>query len=282
MDGVSGITQCPIAPGGSFTYRWRATTYGSSWWHGHHALQYGGGLWGPMVIHGPSHVKYDIDLGPITLSDYYHSSYEEVAKNAISNSTDFKVWVPHSDNHLINGKNNYNCSMSKASNKCETNAARAQFKFSAGKVHKLRLINTGVQAVQIFSIDAHKLQVTSMDWTPVEPYEVDYVALGVGQRAEVLVSAIGDPKAAYYMRTKGGTQCATTFVNETLATVYYDQAPADAVPVSNPYTIPDFTCGDVSLLCLLLPITASERSTIANLFFYLIFIACSSQDKTCL
>ena len=247
MDGVSGITQCPIAPGKSFTYRWRATTYGSSWWHGHHALQYGGGLWGPMVIHGPSH-EYDVDLGPVTLSDYYHLPYDQVARNAISNSTEFRVWVPHSDNHLINGKNNYNCSMSTTNlNKCHSNAERAQVKFHAGKVHKLRLINTGVQALQLFSIDGHKLQVTSMDWTPVEPYEVDYVALGVGQRAEVLVNATGDPRAAYYMRTKGGTQCATTFVNETLATVYYDQALAGTVPVSNPYTIPDFTCGNVSV-----------------------------------
>ena len=246
MDGVSGITQCPIAPGETFTYRWKATTYGASWWHGHHALQYGGGLWGPIVIHGPSQ-PHDADLGPVTLSDYYHLPYEQVAKNAISNSTDFKVWVPHSDNHLINGKNSYNCSLSTTNTPCDSNAERAQFTFQAGKIHKLQLINTGVQALQIFSIDSHKLRVTSMDWTPVEPYEVDYVALGVGQRAEVLVHATGDPKAAYYMRTKGGTQCATTFVNETLATVYYDQAPADAVPVPNPYTIPDFTCGNVRL-----------------------------------
>ncbi|KAH6873786.1 multicopper oxidase [Thelonectria olida] len=247
MDGVSGITQCPIAPGNSFTYRWKATTFGTSWWHGHHGLQYGGGLWGPIVIHGPSHVEYDFDLGPVMLSDYYHRSYEQVARNAISNSTDFKVWVPHSDNHLINGKNNYNCSMSTADNKCFSDAERAQFKFQSGKVHKLRLINTGVQALQLFSIDNHKLRVTSMDWTPVEPYEVDYVALGVGQRAEVLVAATRDPKAAYYMRTRGGTQCATTFVNETLGTVYYDEASPDAIPVSNPYTIPDFTCGDLVL-----------------------------------
>ncbi|KAK4095797.1 multicopper oxidase [Parathielavia hyrcaniae] len=247
MDGVSGVTQCPIAPGESFTYRWRATTHGASWWHGHHALQYGGGLWGPIVVHGPSQA-HDIDLGPVTLSDYYHMPYEQVAKNAISNSTDFQVWVPHSDNHLINGKNNYNCSMSTTpAHRCDNNAERAQFRFQAGKVHRLRLVNTGVQALQLFSIDNHKLQVTSMDWTPVEPYEVDYVALGVGQRAEVLVHASGDPQAAYYMRTKGGTQCATTFVNETLATVYYDQTPADAVPVPNPYTIPDFTCGNLVL-----------------------------------
>jgi FtsP/CotA-like multicopper oxidase with cupredoxin domain len=32
-DGVPSLTQCPIAPGKSHTYRWRAAQYGSSWYH---------------------------------------------------------------------------------------------------------------------------------------------------------------------------------------------------------------------------------------------------------
>ena len=39
MDGVNGITQCPIAPGQNFTYRFRAMQYGSSWYHSHYSLQ---------------------------------------------------------------------------------------------------------------------------------------------------------------------------------------------------------------------------------------------------
>jgi hypothetical protein len=31
-DGVPGITQCPIAPGAEFTYYFRATQFGSSWY----------------------------------------------------------------------------------------------------------------------------------------------------------------------------------------------------------------------------------------------------------
>jgi hypothetical protein len=31
MDGVPSVTQCPIVPGSSFTYRFRADQYGSSW-----------------------------------------------------------------------------------------------------------------------------------------------------------------------------------------------------------------------------------------------------------
>ncbi|KAF9870950.1 MFS monocarboxylate transporter [Colletotrichum karsti] len=257
MDGVSGITQCPIVPGGSFTYRWRASTYGTSWWHGHHALQYAGGLWGAIVIHGPTFVEYDIDLGPVTLSDYYHRGYEGIAMGAISTSSNENVTVPASANQMINGLNPYTCSLSPyqfpsiTNATCHDNAPKPEFTFQSGKAHKLRLVNTGAQAHQIFSIDDHKLIVTSMDWTPIEPYEVDFLALGVGARAEVIVKATGDPKSAYVMRMR--TRCATTYVWETNATVFYDQASPDTIPISNPvdlgpnWPVQNAACGHYAL-----------------------------------
>lgn len=49
MDGVNGVTQCPIAPGDSFTYTWNAIQYGSSWYHSHYSVQYADGAVGPIV-----------------------------------------------------------------------------------------------------------------------------------------------------------------------------------------------------------------------------------------
>ena len=34
-DGVPGLTECPLAPGQSKTYKWHCTQYGSSWYHSH-------------------------------------------------------------------------------------------------------------------------------------------------------------------------------------------------------------------------------------------------------
>ena len=34
-DGVPGLTECPLAPGYSRVYRWRATQFGTSWYHSH-------------------------------------------------------------------------------------------------------------------------------------------------------------------------------------------------------------------------------------------------------
>jgi FtsP/CotA-like multicopper oxidase with cupredoxin domain len=51
MDGVHGITECGIAPGESFTYRFEITQDpGTHWYHAHTGAQFADGLQGPIVI----------------------------------------------------------------------------------------------------------------------------------------------------------------------------------------------------------------------------------------
>ncbi len=51
-DGVPSVSQCPIAPGSTFTYAFRADSYGTSWYHSHVSAQYIDGIFGPLVIYG--------------------------------------------------------------------------------------------------------------------------------------------------------------------------------------------------------------------------------------
>ena len=95
-----------------------------------------GGLFGPMIIHGPSNAKYDIDLGPVMLSDYYHTEYFKLVQGAMASVTEANFnTVPASDNNLINGKMNFNCSTVAAGDKtpCNSNAGISKFKFTTGK-----------------------------------------------------------------------------------------------------------------------------------------------------
>lgn len=39
MDGVNGVTQCPIAPDDTFTYKFKAMQYGHTWYHSHYSSQ---------------------------------------------------------------------------------------------------------------------------------------------------------------------------------------------------------------------------------------------------
>lgn len=84
MDGVPGVSQCPIPPNGTFTYTFTADLYGTSWYHSHYSAQYAGGLFGPMIIHGPAIAPYDIDIGPVMLTDYFHKDYFSILEDVIS------------------------------------------------------------------------------------------------------------------------------------------------------------------------------------------------------
>merc|ERR1712169_4662 len=51
MDGVPGVTQDPIAPGGNFTYRFStASEYGFFWYHSHFRAYYNDAIRGPLLI----------------------------------------------------------------------------------------------------------------------------------------------------------------------------------------------------------------------------------------
>lgn len=42
-------------------------------------MQYVNGLFGPMIIYGSRTAAYDIDLGPVLLTDWYHQTYESAS-----------------------------------------------------------------------------------------------------------------------------------------------------------------------------------------------------------
>jgi FtsP/CotA-like multicopper oxidase with cupredoxin domain len=153
--------------------------YGTTWYHSHYSSQYTGGLWGPLIIHGPSSAPYDVDLGPVTLTDYYHRGYFDILADVMG--TDLKKVRPAADTNLINGKMNFDCSNSTTGAKCTNNAGVSKFQFTSGKKHKLRLINTGTAGIQKFSIDNHKLSVIANDMIQIQPYTTEIVTLAVSR-----------------------------------------------------------------------------------------------------
>ncbi|KAL8766424.1 MAG: hypothetical protein Q9209_006800 [Squamulea sp. 1 TL-2023] len=232
-DGVPSVSMCPIAPGKSFTYRWQANPHGSSWYHAHYSSQYAEGLWGPMVIHGPPSATYDVDLGPITLNDYFHRSYFDILLDVMgTNPSKFR---PASDNNLINGKMNFDCSTANGTAKCTNDAGVSKFQFTSGKTHLLRLVNTGGQGIQKFSIDNHIMTVIATDSVPVKPYDINVVTLAVAQRTDVIVKGTGKPTDVYWMRSKLSTGGCAAPANQplALAAIYYEKANTTGVPSPN-------------------------------------------------
>jgi FtsP/CotA-like multicopper oxidase with cupredoxin domain len=228
-DGVPGVSQCPIVPGKKFTYTFQADQYGTSWYHSHFSAQYNDGAYGPMVIHGPvqPEITYDFDLGPVMVSEHCHTSYYDELKLILQKPPVF----PNVDNNLINGKGADNCN----GTACQHGYGLSKFNFTSGKRHRLRLINTGQNANQKFSIDGHELTVIANDFVPVQPYSTTVVTLGVGQRTDVIVEGTGSPDNAVWMRAAIDMDCLnnTASIPTVRAAVYYENADTSQQPARN-------------------------------------------------
>lgn len=230
MDGVPGYGQCPIAPEGEFTYRFRASLYGSTWYHSHYSAQYGSGMVGPIVVYGPKNMDYDVDLGPVMVMDWYHQNYKDQIDGLFQPIPN--AIVPRADSNTINGKGTYSCDDTDLP--CEEDPLMSTFNFTSGQTHRLRLINPSSVAVQKITIDNHKFSVIANDFVEIEPYETDVITLGVGQRSDVVVKATGDSTDAVYMRAYRPADCALSNGNEeVLAAIYYEDADRSELPVSS-------------------------------------------------
>src|SRR5579859_911051 len=225
MDGVPAVQQCPIAPGNTYTYRFLADLYGTSWYHAHYSQQYVAGIVGAMIIHGPKNYEYDIDIGPILLQDHYHKEYFELVMETMTpgNNPGISIGAGVSDNNLINGKNNFDCASVQTTNPCFSNAGISKFKFTPGKWHRLRLINAGAQGLQHFSIDGHEMDIIAADFVPMVKSRHKVVSLHIGQRLDVLVYGVGKPGESYWMRSTIQA-CSEAANRAALAAVLYPDA----------------------------------------------------------
>lgn len=169
--------------------------------------------------------------------DYYHTDYLTILERMLAPGG--KPEVP-SDNNLIQGKNNFDCATvgSADHTTCVSDAPRAEFFFEPGKVHRLRLVNSGGEGVQHFSIDDHTLTVIAYDFIPIQSYTTKVVTLGVGQRADVLVTAnaatgANASSASFWMRSNIAT-CSTTKQPYAMAAVYYSGKATSSSPIGGP------------------------------------------------
>ena len=122
-------------------------------------MQYGDGLFGPIIINGPATADYDEDLGVLALSDWGHKSVFESWETV--QATALPVTL---ENGLINGTNTYG-----------NGGSRYETVFKPGKKYRIRILNAGVEAHFRFAIDGHTFTVIANDMVPLKPYKTDNV-----------------------------------------------------------------------------------------------------------
>nr|ABM21603.1 laccase 2 [Sclerotinia minor] len=239
-DGVPGVTQCPIAPGDTLTYKFQATQYGTTWYHSHFSLQYADGLFGPLIINGPATADYDEDLGVMFLGDWAHETVFDLWDRARSGPP---ISLP---NTLMNGTNSCECDTSDP--QCVGGGKKFEAVFVEGQKYRIRLINVGIDSHFEFAIDGHTLTVIANDLVPIVPYTTETLLIGIGQRYDVIVEANAKPNN-YWIRANWGTACSSNLRAANATGILRYNSSSTAEPTSVGAT-PRGTCGDEPLASL--------------------------------
>jgi FtsP/CotA-like multicopper oxidase with cupredoxin domain len=225
------------------TYRFRAAQYGTSWYHSHWSLQLGDGLYGPLIIHGPATANYDVDLGPVFMTDWFHKSVFIVwAESAMYGGFPVRP-AAVAPNGLINGTNTFPCDGSDP--KCLGTGKRSEAVIQKGKKYRIRLLDAQTDGWMKFSIDGHKLTVIAADLVPIVPYETDSVILTSGQRYDVVFEANQDI-GNYWMRATYQTACNGVAIdrNNIKGILRYEGADQNTDPTSKTWKSITNSCGD--------------------------------------
>jgi CopA family copper-resistance protein len=217
-DGVPYLTQMPIEPNATFTYRFQVIQSGTHWYHSHSGLQEQLGMYGSLVLlkkkDDPTFRKGidDLPAVPIILSEWTDIKPENVHR-MLANANDwagikkgttqsysdaikaghFKTKLENEwkrmlamdvsdvyyDKFLINGKNESQLSQ-----------------FKAGDKVRLRVSNGGASSYFWLNYAGGKMTVVANDGNDVEPIEVDRLIIGVSETYDVVVT-IPDEDIAY-------------------------------------------------------------------------------------
>lgn len=236
MDGVPAVTQEPVAPGAGFDYMFVAPHPGTYFFHPHVGLQLDMGLYAPLVIEDPQE-RSSADVEAVLVLDDWLDGVSGTPEKTLAKlqaegmqmggmqmggaAMDMGVTPATplgSDTgdvayplHLVNGKP-----------PADPYVVTAR----PGQRVRLRLINTGGDTPYRFAVGGHRLTVTHADGFPVVPVEVDTLIIGMGERYDVVVTALdgvfpivadlegtrqgGSSRALALLRTASGTAPAVT------------------------------------------------------------------------
>ncbi|KAF2669115.1 hypothetical protein BT63DRAFT_401225 [Microthyrium microscopicum] len=278
MDGTTGITQCPIPSGQTFTYNFTVPTQsGTYWYHAHQSTQYIDGLVGPLIVHSPEEVQlqkqyYDFDQ-VILVQDWYHGLSAGLLDGFLASGNENAEPVP--DNGLIQGTNYFNCSSYDEGSgyTCYDNSTRATFAVENNHRYRLRFINTGAFTTFQISIDNHTLNVIEADSTIVEPLPVHRFEIATAQRVSVILNANQSSTTNYWMRMEMNTDCyaADNPVLDTsvLSLISYTNSTAEPTSSVDWKDAYDLICQDMNNT-LLVPV-AEQQAPPADIFYQLSF-----------
>lgn len=236
MDGVPGVSFSGIAPGTTFSYRFKIQQYGTYWFHSHSGGQEQAGMYAPIIIDPiePDPVQYDREY-VIMLSDWSFASVntmiaklkkqpgyfnfqkrtlgdfiQDVRRDGLFSAfDDYLMWAKmrmdptdladvtgHAYTYLLNGF---------------TPAANWTGLFRLGERIRLRFIQAGAMTFQDIRIPGLRMTVVQADGQNVQPVTVDELRIGPAETYDVIVEPKEERAYTIFAETldRSGFACGT-------------------------------------------------------------------------
>ncbi|XP_033101900.1 laccase-12-like [Anneissia japonica] len=196
MDGVSKVTQCPIARGSSFVYSFIADPPGTHWWHSHSGIQRGDGMYGSLIVRTPKETEvnggeYDFDLSEhvMIINDWTSTMIMEIFALAVDHT---KAANSNTLSLLVNGMGR-NVKFTDANDTVYT--PRTEFEVEEGKRYRMRMINTAFGECNLrVAFESHKLNIIGSDGHEFKTVkQVDAFVISPGERLDFVLTANAVP-----------------------------------------------------------------------------------------
>ncbi|CAH1249449.1 Hypp8609 [Branchiostoma lanceolatum] len=206
MDGVPYVTEYPILPGKSFSYRFKAEPAGTHWYHSHVISQKEDGMFGAFIVHRN---RPSAPAMPLFVHDWWHEEFLSLDVDSwymrhrgpgrlfgtwFSRGFSFdgvELTAVHFTSALINGRGRYN----------GNNAPLTKFTISSGGSLRFRMIHSGAEFTFRVSIDAHSMTVVANDGHDVESVQVQSIIIYPGESYDFEVLG-NQPNGVYWIRAE--------------------------------------------------------------------------------
>ncbi len=189
MDGVSGLTQEPVEPGGHFDYHFSTPDAGTYWYHSHHRSweQMARGLYGALIVEEREPPVVDLDQ-VLLIDDWRLQANSEI-------SDDFESMMDRSHG-------------GRSGNWLTVNGVgidRAIKSVKRNQRVRFRLVNVANASIMSLAFEGLQGWIIAFDGQPLDtPEKLGEIILAPGQRVDVLADIVNENEARLLMATQKG------------------------------------------------------------------------------
>ncbi len=199
MDGVPGVTQPPVPPGGRFTYQFTAPDPGTFFFHPHVGLQLDRGLYAALLVDDPAEPDAYDQEAVVVLDDWTdgvgpspEQLQAQLARQGGMMGGGTGTMGQGTSRALggSGGQLDYPAYLLNGRPATDPPTIRAK----PGQRLRLRVINAAAETAFRLALGGYRLTVTHTDGTPIRPVTIDALVLSMGERYDALVD-LGDGAA---------------------------------------------------------------------------------------